>query len=127
MKKLMTLGSILVMCIVLLSACDEEEPVEAPDDEAYQKNKHEFVYYEVLNNGDEDYPKIDIAYKEKGQLKHVYTNLDHVYEHIIEDESAPFFVKDGDEIHVYRPPYMTFGDDSVSGEVVDKSEMSDKK
>ncbi|UXR77530.1 hypothetical protein [Staphylococcus sp. IVB6227] len=57
----------------------------------------------MLNNGDEDYPKVDSAYKEKGELKHTYTNLDDVYEHIIEDEMTPFFVKDGKDIHVYRP------------------------
>lgn len=124
MKRTVIISTLFIACIILLSACGREAPVSAPDDESYQKHKHEFVYYEVLNNVDEDYPKVDIAYKEKGKLKHIYTNLDYVYEHIIEDETTPFFVKDGKDIHVYRPPYMTFGDDSINGEVVDKDEVS---
>ncbi|UXR74753.1 hypothetical protein MUA48_04715 [Staphylococcus sp. IVB6238] len=125
MKKLITMSSVLILFLMTLSACGREEPVKSPDQEAIKKYKHELVYYEILNNGDEDYPKVDIAYKQKGKLKHMYTNLDYVYEHIIEDDSAPFFVKDGKKVHVYRPPYMTFGGDHVEGEIVEKSELSD--
>ena len=40
-----------------------------PDKETVANNKTELVYYEVLNNGDSEYPKTDIAYKVKKMTK----------------------------------------------------------
>ena len=52
-------------------------------------------------------------------------DLDHVYEHILDDgNKKPYIVKDGKKIHVYRPPYMIYGDDDVEGKAISKDEVT---
>ena len=51
--------------------------------------------------------------------------MEHVYEHILDDgNKKPYIVKDGKKIHVYRPPYMIYGDDDIEGKAVSKDEVS---
>lgn len=127
-KSILTLSSVVLGSTLLLGACDDSESeVKQPDKETVAENKTELVYYEVLNSGDSEYPKTDIAYKskeDKGNVKHAYPKVDKVYEHILKDgNDKPYVVKDGSKFHIYRAPYMTYGDDDVSGEVEDKSEI----
>lgn len=127
-KSILALSSVVLGSTLLLGACDDSESsVKQPDKETVANNKTELVYYEVLNNGDSEYPKTDIAYKSKkddGNVKHAYPKVNKVYEHILKDgNDKPYVVKDGSKFHIYRAPYMTYGDDDVSGEVEDKSEI----
>lgn len=127
-KSILALSSVVLGSTLLLGACDDSESsVKQPDKETVANNKTELVYYEVLNNGDSEYPKTDIAYKSKedeGKVKHAYPKINKVYEHILKDgNEKPYVVKDGSKFHIYRAPYMTYGDDDVSGEVEDKSEI----
>lgn len=127
-KSILALSSVVLGSTLLLGACDDSESsVKQPDKETVANNKTELVYYEVLNNGDSEYPKTDIAYKskeDKGKVKHAYPKINKVYEHILKDgNEKPYVVKDGSKFHIYRAPYMTYGDDNVSGEVEDKSEI----
>lgn len=127
-KSILALSSVVLGSTLLLGACDDSESsVKQPDKETVANNKTELVYYEVLNNGDSEYPKTDIAYKSKedeGKVKHAYPKINKVYEHILKDgNEKPYVVKDGSKFHIYRAPYMTYGDDDVSGEIEDKSEI----
>ena len=127
-KSILALSSVVLGSTLLLGACDDSESsVKQPDKETVANNKTELVYYEVLNNGDSEYPKTDIAYKSKeddGKVKHAYPKVNKVYEHILKDgNDKPYVVKDGSKFHIYRAPYMTYGNDDVSGEVEDKSEI----
>lgn len=127
-KSILALSSVVLGSTLLLGACDDSESsVKQPDKETVANNKTELVYYEVLNNGDSEYPKTDIAYKSKeddGNVKHAYPKVNKVYEHILKDgNDKPYVVKDGSKFHIYRAPYMTYGNDDVSGEVEDKSEI----
>lgn len=127
-KSILALSSVVLGSTLFLGACsDSESSVKQPDKETVANNKTELVYYEVLNNGDSEYPKTDIAYKSKeddGKVKHAYPKVNKVYEHILKDgNDKPYVVKDGSKFHIYRAPYMTYGNDDVSGEVEDKSEI----
>ncbi|MDU4601792.1 MAG: hypothetical protein E6Y26_07200, partial [Staphylococcus warneri] len=74
----------------------------------------------------EDTPNVEIKYKDsKGKSHLEKTTLDHVYEHILSDgNKKPYIIKDGKKIHVYRPPYMMYGDDETEGKAVSKDEVS---
>ena len=121
-KSILALSSVVLGSTLFLGACDDSESnVKQPDKETVANNKTELVYYEVLNNGDSEYPKTDIAYKskeDKGNVKHAYPKVNKVYEHILKDgNDKPYVVKDGSKFHIYREPYMTYGNDDLSGEV----------
>lgn len=127
-KSILALSSVVLGSTLFLGACsDSESSTKQPDKETVANNKTELVYYEVLNNGNSEYPKTDIAYKskeDKGNVKHAYPKVNKVYEHILKDgNNKPYVVKDGNKFHIYRAPYMTYGNDDVSGEVEDKSEI----
>lgn len=127
-KSILALSSVVLGSTLLLGACDDSESsVKQPDKETVADNKTELVYYEVLNNGNAEYPRTDIAYKskeDKGKVKHAYPRMSKVYEHILKDgNEKPYVVKDGSKFHIYRAPYMTYGDDDISGTVEDKSEI----
>ncbi|MCQ9278965.1 hypothetical protein [Staphylococcus borealis] len=124
MKKFTLLLSMICLTIVL-TACDDGEQKE-PSNDSKKSEKFEYVYYEVLNDGDEDSPNVEIKYNDKEKHSHIErTSLDHVYEHILSDgNEKPYIIKDGKNIHVYRPPYMTYGDDDVEGKVISKDHVT---
>lgn len=127
-KTIYTLLSLILASTFILGACDknDSEDTKSPSKDAVKDHKKELVYYEVLNNGDADNPKTDIAYRDKDSKKvqHYRPRLDYVYEHILDDgNEKPYVVKDGKKYFIYRPPYMNYGDDQTSGEVEDKSEV----
>lgn len=126
-KSILMILTLVLSTTVFLSACeDSDKGSKKPSSDASKNNTYDLVYYEVLNNGDAEDAKTDIAYKEKGssKVKHYHPSLDHVYEHIIDDgDEKPHVVKDGKKFFIYRPPYMTYGDDDFSGKVEDKSDV----
>ncbi|AUW64031.1 hypothetical protein, partial [Staphylococcus hominis] len=97
-----------------------------PSKDSQKSEKYTYEYYEVLNNGSEDTPNVEIKYKDKNGKSHLQkTDLEHVYEHILNDgNKKPYIIKDGKKIHVYRPPYMIYGDDDIEGQVTAKDEVS---
>lgn len=107
-----------------LAGCEDGEE-KTPKKEALDKNKHELVYFEQLANGDEDYPRVEMAYKDNNGKTHTYTAAgDKVYEHILKGKNkSPYVVKDGKKYHVYRTPYMTYDNKEIEGEVKDKGEV----
>ncbi|MCU5746658.1 hypothetical protein N9R04_08040 [Staphylococcus sp. SQ8-PEA] len=126
-KSFLLLTALVISASIALGACeDSSKDTKKPSEEAAKKHKMELVYYEVLNNGDADDAKTDVAYRDKGssKIKHYHPSLDHVYEHILSDgNEKPYVVKDGKKFFIYRPPYMTYGDDDFSGKVEDKSDV----
>ncbi|PTE69941.1 hypothetical protein BUY46_02060 [Staphylococcus devriesei] len=125
MKKLVLLGTIICLSLILV-ACGNSGKQKEPSEESKSANKYEYVYYEVLNDGDSDTPNVEIKYKDKKDKMHVErTSLDKVYEHILNDgNEKPYIVKDGKKVHIYRPPYMTYGEDEVEGEAVSKEKVT---
>lgn len=125
MKKLISLISVLSLSVVL-TACGGTGKQKEPSQESQKSDKYEYQYYEVLNDGTEDTPNVEIKYKDNNGKSHLErTDLGHIYEHILSDgNKKPYIVKDGKKIHVYRPPYMTYGDDDVEGKAVSKDEVS---
>lgn len=134
MKKLLGFGlPIVILSTTLLGACDEGSEPE-PSKDAVENNggKHEIVYAEVLNDGpsdDDSYPREEIAYMDHGKKKIIHTTTKHVYEHILKDNNeSPYVVQDeDDDYHVYRQPYMIYGDDDIKGDVKDKKEVKSDK
>ncbi len=102
------------------------ENKKEPSKESQKSDKYDYVYYEILNDGDSETPNVEIKYKDKKGKSHIEkADLDHVYEHILGDgNKKPYIVKDGKKIHVYRPPYMIYGDDDVEGKAVSKDEVT---
>lgn len=125
MKKLVLLGTIICLSLILV-ACGNSGKQKEPSEESKSANKYEYVYYEVLNDGDSDTPNVEIKYKDKKDKMHVErTSLDKVYEHILNDgNEKPYIVKDGKKVYIYRPPYMTYGEDEVEGEAVSKEKVT---
>ncbi|PNZ25302.1 Uncharacterised protein [Staphylococcus petrasii] len=125
MKKFISLISIICLA-VLLAACGDSGEQKEPSKESKDSKKYEYVYYEVLNDGDADSPNVEIKYLDKQHKPHIErTSLDNVYEHILSDgNEKPYIIKDGSKVHVYRPPYMTYGDDEVEGEAVSKDKVT---
>ena len=123
MKKILLLLSTCLLCLTL-AACGGNGEQKEPSKESKKSDKYEYEYYEVLN--DEDTPNVEIKYKDsKGKSHLEKTTLDHVYEHILSDgNKKPYIIKDGKKIHVYRPPYMMYGDDETEGKAVSKDEVS---
>lgn len=124
MKKLMILG-LTIFLTVILAACSSGEE-KNPSEKKAEGMSHELIYYEVLNNGDEeDYPRAEIAYKDyEGKVKTESTSTQYLYEHILKDkDEKPKVVIDGDEYHVYRQPYMTYNQEDIEGEVESKEEV----
>ncbi|WP_251521500.1 MULTISPECIES: hypothetical protein [Staphylococcus] len=116
------IATTLLIGAVLVTGCDGDGDEKKPDKKAAKKHKHELVYFEQLSNGDADYPRVEIGYKDKGDKTHTYTAAgDKVYEHILKDkDQSPYVVKDGKKYHVYRTPYMTYDDSEIEGKVKDK-------
>lgn len=128
-KKSMLLGIPMVAVALLLGGCDEadSQPKE-PSHEAMKQGKFDLEYYEVLANGDSEDAKTDIAYQDDGKTKHVYPSADSIHEHILKDgDQKPYVVEDDGDYHIYRPPYMTYGDDNVSGTVDSKDTVKNDK
>lgn len=125
MKKILFLVSTCLLCLTL-AACGGNGEQKEPSKESKKSDKYEYEYYEVLNDGDEETPNVEIKYKDsKGKSHLEKTTLDHVYEHILSDgNKKPYMIKDGKKIHVYRPPYMMYGDDETEGKAVSKDELS---
>ncbi|AXV43343.1 hypothetical protein K1Y28_10025 [Staphylococcus warneri] len=125
MKKILFLVSTCLLCLTL-AACGGNGEQKEPSKESKKSDKYEYEYYEVLNDGDEETPNVEIKYKDsKGKSHLEKTTLDHVYEHILSDgNKKPYMIKDGKKIHVYRPPYMMYGDDETEGKAVSKDEVS---
>lgn len=125
MKKILFLVSTCLLCLTL-AACGGNGEQKEPSKESKKSDKYEYEYYEVLNDGDEETPNVEIKYKDsKGKSHLEKTTLDHVYEHILSDgNKKPYMIKDGKKIHVYRPPYMLYGDDETEGKAVSKDEVS---
>lgn len=121
------IAGVALASTLLLGACDDaEQSTKAPDKKAIKETKSELVYYEILNNGDSEYPKTDIAYKSKKhkEVKHIHPEIDKVHEHILSNgDDKPYVVQDGNKFHIYRPPYMTYSDEEVEGDVKDKDEV----
>ena len=107
MKKVFMIISILTITVTL-SACGGSGKQKEPSKESQKSDKYDYVYYEILNDGDSETPNVEIKYKDKKGKSHIEkADLDHVYEHILGDgNKKPYIVKDGKKIHVYRPPYM---------------------
>ncbi|MBL7573997.1 hypothetical protein [Staphylococcus saccharolyticus] len=116
----------MLVLTLTLSACGSSGKQKEPSKESQKTDKYEYEYYEVLNNGNSDSPNVEIKYKDKKGHSHLEkTTLEHVYEHILDDgNKKPYIVKDGKKIHVYRPPYMIYGDDDIEGKAVSKDEVS---
>ena len=125
MKKIVLLGTIICLSLTMV-ACGNSGKQKEPSEESKSANKYEYIYYEVLNDGDSDTPNVEIKYKDKKDKMHVErTSLDKVYEHILNDgNEKPYIVKDGKKVHIYRPPYMTYGEDEVEGEAVSKEKVT---
>ena len=125
MKKVFMIISILTITVTL-SACGGSGKQKEPSKESQKSDKYDYVYYEILNDGDSETPNVEIKYKDKNGNSHLErTDLKHVYEHILSDgNKKPYIVKDGSKVHVYRPPYMMYGDDDVEGKAVSKDEVS---
>ncbi|CAG2137437.1 lipoprotein [Staphylococcus epidermidis] len=125
MKKVFIIISILTITVTL-SACGGSGKQKEPSKESQKSDKYDYVYYEILNDGDSETPNVEIKYKDKKGKSHIEkADLDHVYEHILGDgNKKPYIVKDGKKIHVYRPPYMIYGDDDVEGKAVSKDEVT---
>ena len=125
MKKILFLVSTCLLCLTL-AACGGNGEQKEPSKESKKSDKYEYEYYEVLNDGDEETPNVEIKYKDRKGKSHLEkTTLDHVYEHILSDgNKKPYMIKDGKKIHVYRPPYMMYGDDETEGKAVSKDEVS---
>ncbi|MCE5089312.1 hypothetical protein BUY43_07025 [Staphylococcus devriesei] len=125
MKKIVLLGTIICLSLIMV-ACGNSGKQKEPSEESKSANKYEYIYYEVLNDGDSDTPNVEIKYKDKKDKMHVErTSLDKVYEHILNDgNEKPYIVKDGKKVHIYRPPYMTYGEDEVEGEAVSKEKVT---
>ncbi|MFW3604706.1 lipoprotein [Staphylococcus caprae] len=125
MKRLILLVSVLGLSFIL-TACGGSGEQKEPSKESQKSDKYEYEYYEVLNDGKEETPNVEIKYKDKNGNSHLErTDLKHVYEHILSDgNKKPYIVKDGSKVHVYRPPYMMNGDDDVEGKAVSKDEVS---
>ena len=111
MKKVFMIISILTITVTL-SACGGSGKQKEPSKESQKSDKYDYVYYEILKD-------------KKGKSHIEKADLDHVYEHILGDgNKKPYIVKDGKKIHVYRPPYMIYGDDDVEGKAVSKDEVT---
>lgn len=126
MNKLTILGVPVLLCGLFLAGCEEDEGQQLSD-ESVKSEKHDLIYAEVLNNGSNDYPREVIEYKDGDKTKTYKTSTKNVYEHVLKDSKAkPFVVKDDDYYHIYRQPYMVYGDDDVKGEVTNKDEVKSK-
>ena len=123
-KNIISLIGIVIIAVLIVGCDDGEE--KKPKQETVNKHKQELVYFEQLANGDEDYPRAEIGYKDKKGKTHTYTTESkNIYEHILKDsKQKPYVVKDGKKYHVYRLPYMTYDNNEIEGEVKDKGEVS---
>ena len=122
MKKVLVLGAMALSSALVLGACDEEETM--PSKESVKSEKYNLEYFETLNSGESDYPKVDIAYNKNGKTNHFHTSSKKIYEHILKDgNKKPYVIKDGNKYHIYRPPYMTYSDNDIEGTVESKDEI----
>ncbi|WP_259340666.1 hypothetical protein [Staphylococcus gallinarum] len=123
-KNIVSLIGVVMMAVLIVGCEDGKE--KTPKQESVDKHKQALIYFEQLSNGDEDYPRAEIGYKDKSGKTHTYTTESkNVYEHILKDDKQkPYVVKDGKKYHVYRLPYMTYDDNEIEGEVKDKGEVS---
>lgn len=123
MKKLMIL-SLTLFLTVILTACSSSDE-EKPSKEKVEKGSYSLVYYEILNNGFKDYPRVDIAYEDNsGEVQNKSISSSKLYEHVLKDPNEkPKVVVDGEKYHVYRQPYMIYNQKDIEGTVESKEEV----
>ena len=69
-----------------------------PSKESQKSDKYDYVYYEILNDGDSETPNVEIKYKDKKGKSHIEkADLDHVYEHILGDGNKTIYCKGWEE------------------------------
>ena len=84
MRKIILLASLLGLSFILAACGTSGE--QKPSKDSQKSEKYTYEYYEVLNNGSEDTPNVEIKYKDKNGKSHLQkTDLEHVYEHILND------------------------------------------
>ena len=70
MKRLILLVSVLGLSFIL-TACGGSGEQKEPSKESQKSDKYEYEYYEVLNDGKEETPNVEIKYKDKNGNSHL--------------------------------------------------------
>ena len=70
MKKVFMIISILTITVTL-SACGGSGKQKEPSKESQKSDKYDYVYYEILNDGDSETPNVEIKYKDKKGKSHI--------------------------------------------------------
>jgi len=131
MKKSMILGVPMVAAALLLGGCSEgDDDINKKTSDSHEiktedHKKYDLVYAEVLNSGNAEYPREEIKCIVDGKPKTIHTKVNKVYEHVLDsDEDKPYVIKKDGKYHIYRPPYMIYGNDDIEGTVKDKKELT---
>lgn len=69
-EKIIVLASLLSLSFIL-AACGTSGEQKEPSKDSQKSEKYTYEYYEVLNNGSEDTPNVEIKYKDK-MVNHIY-------------------------------------------------------
>ncbi|KAF2423351.1 hypothetical protein ACFRGK_06305 [Bacillus subtilis] len=125
-KRSVLVSLFLLAAITVLAGCNvEERSAEVKKDETVKK--YDLVWFDYLNSDDTDSrPTVKVAYIDKGKEK---TKSFQSYTEDVLDIEKPYIKIKGNEVFIYRPPYMKYVQDPVQGQVKEKKvqQGSDQK
>ncbi|MGG3102105.1 hypothetical protein ABEP12_02260 [Bacillus velezensis] len=117
-KRSVLVSLFLLAAITVLAGCNiEERSAEVKKDETVKK--YDLVWFDYLNSDDTDSrPTVKVAYIDKGKEK---IKSFHSYTEDVLEIDKPYIKIKGDEVFIYRPPYMKYVQDSIEGKVKEKN------
>ncbi len=129
-KKLVTASLLSVIYLAVLTGCSDLESNSTKEEEyiSYQKMKEQnketypLLYFENVANSFRSDPSYALGYKDNGTVtkKTFDGGFDHYKEIVDPDLDVPYVVIYDRTYYIHRPPYYSYNQEKVEGEVSEK-------
>lgn len=118
-KKIISIISLMAL-IFLLTACGEDEKT-VKDTDIKKGEEYDLVWYELINNGNEESVSYEISYMKDGEQKYVKTSARNIREKILRspDEKATVS-RNGSNFMIKRQPMNIMYQKEIKGKVKSK-------
>ena len=118
-KKIVSIISLLAL-VVLLAACgNNEKSVE--DTDIKIGKEYDLVWYELINNGNQESVSYEISYMKNGEQKYVKTYAKKIIEEILRNpDDKPTVTRKGSHFLIKRQPMNIMYQKDVKGTVKSK-------
>ena len=118
-KKIISIVSLLAL-VVLLNACGNNEK-SVSDTDIKKGKEYYLVWYELINNGNNESVSYEISYMKDGEQKYVKTSAKKIREEILRNpDDKPTVTRKGSHFLIKRQPMNIMYQKDVKGTVKSK-------